>query len=85
VRLAGGAPEPPEHDMAAVPTPDSPVVERAPTPWTTAASSASIPRALRYYESIDLIDAAHPQTILAYDINGKPLTVPHGAPLRLRL
>ena len=39
----------------------------------------------RYYESIDLIDAAHPQTILAYDMNGKPLTVPHGAPLRLRL
>jgi DMSO/TMAO reductase YedYZ molybdopterin-dependent catalytic subunit len=40
---------------------------------------------IRYYESIDLIDAAHPQTILAYDMNGKPLTVPHGAPLRLRL
>jgi DMSO/TMAO reductase YedYZ molybdopterin-dependent catalytic subunit len=27
----------------------------------------------------------HPQTILAYDMNGKQLTVPHGAPLRLRL
>jgi DMSO/TMAO reductase YedYZ molybdopterin-dependent catalytic subunit len=40
---------------------------------------------IRYYESIDLIDAGHPQTILAYDMNGKPLTVPHGAPLRLRL
>jgi len=43
------------------------------------------PETIRYYESIDLIDAAHPQTILAYDMNGKPLTVPHGAPLRLRL
>jgi DMSO/TMAO reductase YedYZ molybdopterin-dependent catalytic subunit len=43
------------------------------------------PENTRYYESIDLIDAAHPQTILAYDMNGKPLTVPHGAPLRLRL
>jgi hypothetical protein len=43
------------------------------------------PESTRYYESIDLIDAAHPQTILAYDMNGKPLTVPHGAPLRLRL
>jgi DMSO/TMAO reductase YedYZ molybdopterin-dependent catalytic subunit len=43
------------------------------------------PESIRYYESIDLIDAAHPQTILAYDMNGKPLTVPHGAPLRLRL
>jgi DMSO/TMAO reductase YedYZ molybdopterin-dependent catalytic subunit len=40
---------------------------------------------IRYYESIDLIDAAHAQTILAYDMNGKPLTVPYGAPLRLRL
>jgi DMSO/TMAO reductase YedYZ molybdopterin-dependent catalytic subunit len=43
------------------------------------------PETIRYYESIDLIDAAHPQTILAYDMNGKALTVPHGAPLRLRL
>lgn len=39
----------------------------------------------RYYESIDLIDAYHPQTILAYDMNGAPLGVPHGAPLRLRV
>ncbi|MBV9249556.1 MAG: molybdopterin-dependent oxidoreductase, partial [Acetobacteraceae bacterium] len=39
----------------------------------------------RYYESIDLIDAAHPQTILAYAMNDAPLPVSHGAPLRLRL
>jgi DMSO/TMAO reductase YedYZ molybdopterin-dependent catalytic subunit len=38
-----------------------------------------------FYESIDLIDAYHPQTILAYEMNGAPLTVPHGAPLRLRV
>ena len=38
-----------------------------------------------YYESIDLIDAYHPQTILAYDMNGQPLPVPHGAPVRLRV
>jgi DMSO/TMAO reductase YedYZ molybdopterin-dependent catalytic subunit len=43
------------------------------------------PESIRYYESIDLIDAEHPQTILAYDMNGEPLTVRHGAPLRLRL
>jgi DMSO/TMAO reductase YedYZ molybdopterin-dependent catalytic subunit len=43
------------------------------------------PEAIRYYESIDLIDAAHPQTILAYEMNGQKLDVPHGAPLRLRL
>ncbi|MCW6510468.1 molybdopterin-dependent oxidoreductase [Lichenifustis flavocetrariae] len=38
-----------------------------------------------YYESIDLVDAFHPQTILAYDMNGMALPVAHGAPLRLRL
>jgi DMSO/TMAO reductase YedYZ molybdopterin-dependent catalytic subunit len=38
-----------------------------------------------YYESIDLEDAFHAQTILAYEMNGAPLPVPHGAPLRLRL
>lgn len=39
----------------------------------------------QYYETIDLIDAVHPQTILAYDMNDRPLPVPYGAPLRLRL
>jgi DMSO/TMAO reductase YedYZ molybdopterin-dependent catalytic subunit len=39
----------------------------------------------KYYESIDLFDAFHPQTILAYDMNGAPLRVPYGAPLRLRV
>ncbi|MGH8208576.1 MAG: molybdopterin-dependent oxidoreductase [Steroidobacteraceae bacterium] len=39
----------------------------------------------QYYETIDLIDALHPQTILAYDMNDRPLTVRHGAPLRLRV
>ena len=38
-----------------------------------------------YYESIDLIDAFHPQTILAYELNGRPLPVANGAPLRLRV
>jgi DMSO/TMAO reductase YedYZ molybdopterin-dependent catalytic subunit len=38
-----------------------------------------------YYESIDLIDAFHPQTILAYDLGGAPLEIGHGAPLRLRV
>ncbi|RAK67438.1 molybdopterin-dependent oxidoreductase [Phenylobacterium kunshanense] len=39
----------------------------------------------RYYESIDLVDAYHPQTILAYAMNGATLPVRHGAPLRLRV
>jgi DMSO/TMAO reductase YedYZ molybdopterin-dependent catalytic subunit len=38
-----------------------------------------------YYESIDLIDARHPQTILAYAMNDKPLPVENGAPLRVRV
>jgi DMSO/TMAO reductase YedYZ molybdopterin-dependent catalytic subunit len=38
-----------------------------------------------FYESIDLRDARHPQTILAYEMNDRPLPVEHGAPLRLRV
>lgn len=38
-----------------------------------------------YYESIDLHDALHEQTILAYDMNGRELPIAHGAPLRLRV
>ena len=38
-----------------------------------------------YYESIDLIDAYHPQTILAWGMNDQLLSVGHGAPLRLRV
>ena len=38
-----------------------------------------------YYESCRIVDAYHPQTILAYDLNGKPLPVANGYPLRVRL
>lgn len=38
-----------------------------------------------YYESIDLVDAFHPQTILAWAMNDRLLPVPNGAPLRLRV
>lgn len=38
-----------------------------------------------YYESIDRIDAFHPQTILAFALNDRPLSVANGAPLRLRV
>jgi DMSO/TMAO reductase YedYZ molybdopterin-dependent catalytic subunit len=38
-----------------------------------------------YYESIDLIDAFHPQTILAWALNDRLLPIPNGAPLRLRV
>ena len=39
----------------------------------------------RYYESIYLHEAHHPQSILAYDMNDKILDVAHGAPIRVRL
>jgi len=39
----------------------------------------------RYYESIDLDDAHHVQTILAYELNDKALPVSNGAPLRCRV
>ena len=38
-----------------------------------------------YYESIDLDDGFHPQTILATHMNDRKLSVPHGAPARLRV
>jgi DMSO/TMAO reductase YedYZ molybdopterin-dependent catalytic subunit len=37
-----------------------------------------------YYESLDLLEATHPQTILAYQLNGQVLPIEHGAPVRLR-
>jgi DMSO/TMAO reductase YedYZ molybdopterin-dependent catalytic subunit len=38
-----------------------------------------------YYESLDLTQAAHPQTLLALDLNDAPLDPQHGAPVRLRI
>ena len=40
---------------------------------------------VQYYESIDMVDARHPQTILAWALNGHPLPMANGAPLRLRV
>ena len=38
-----------------------------------------------FYETIDLELASHPQTLLASAMNGCPLPLEHGAPLRLRV
>ena len=38
-----------------------------------------------YYESVDIREARHPQTLLAFALNDQPLPIPNGAPLRLRL
>ena len=39
----------------------------------------------KYYESVDLDDAYHVQTVLAYELNDQPLPVNNGAPLRARI
>jgi DMSO/TMAO reductase YedYZ molybdopterin-dependent catalytic subunit len=37
------------------------------------------------WDSIDMADALHPQTLLCYGMNGNDLPAPHGGPLRMRL
>lgn len=46
---------------------------------------ADLTGGIPYYESIDMADALHPQTILAWNMNGRPLDEAHGAPVRLRV
>jgi DMSO/TMAO reductase YedYZ molybdopterin-dependent catalytic subunit len=38
-----------------------------------------------YWESVDMADALHPQTLVTYAMNGGDLPVGHGGPLRLRV
>lgn len=38
-----------------------------------------------YYESVDMVDAYHPQTLVAHSLNGEPLPEKNGAPLRMRI
>jgi DMSO/TMAO reductase YedYZ molybdopterin-dependent catalytic subunit len=52
-------------------------------PFPNPNQSRRIVRAL--WDSIDMADARHPQTLLAYGMNGEALPSDHGAPLRLRL
>jgi DMSO/TMAO reductase YedYZ molybdopterin-dependent catalytic subunit len=42
-------------------------------------------RSIQYYETLDLHEANHPQTLLALRMNGAPMPVDHGAPVRLRV
>jgi DMSO/TMAO reductase YedYZ molybdopterin-dependent catalytic subunit len=39
----------------------------------------------KYYVGLDAASALHPQTLLCYEMNGEPLTILHGAPLRLAI
>lgn len=56
-----------------------------------AAGVRSSARYVQYYaydgwnDGIDMLDALHPQTILAYGMNGRDLPISHGAPIRLRV
>jgi DMSO/TMAO reductase YedYZ molybdopterin-dependent catalytic subunit len=54
--------------------------------WAALRSDVSLDAAGRpdpYYVSLDLATAEHPQTLLATHLGGAPLTLAHGAPLRL--
>lgn len=55
------------------------------TDYTTDDVDIPDPPPPRFYGSIAVADALQPQTILAYEMNGAPLPVSHGAPLRLRI
>jgi DMSO/TMAO reductase YedYZ molybdopterin-dependent catalytic subunit len=71
------------------------VAEWAGTPLIEVLRAAGIMAQARYvvyfsideawWESIDMADALHPQTLLAYAMNGGELPVPFGGPLRLRV
>jgi DMSO/TMAO reductase YedYZ molybdopterin-dependent catalytic subunit len=39
----------------------------------------------KVWDTMDMFDAWHPQTLLAYGMNGEPLPAPHGAPARIRV
>jgi DMSO/TMAO reductase YedYZ molybdopterin-dependent catalytic subunit len=54
--------------------------------WARVESSVNLDASANpdpYFMSLDLATAGHPQTLLATHFNGQPLTVDHGAPLRL--
>jgi DMSO/TMAO reductase YedYZ molybdopterin-dependent catalytic subunit len=70
------------------------IAEWTGVPLSSVLQSAGILPSARYVnfysydgwvDSIDMFDAFHPQTILAYGMNGRDLPLPHGAPVRLRV
>lgn len=70
------------------------IAEWAGVPLSTVLNSVGISPLARFvvffpfdqsWDSLDLLDAFHPQTLLAYGLNGKDLPAPHGAPVRLRV
>jgi len=71
------------------------VAEWTGTPLSTVLNATGVRRTARYlvyyssdpewWESIDIDEAIHPQTLLAWGMNGADLPVPFGGPLRLRV
>lgn len=70
------------------------IAEWTGVPLRSALAAAGVKASARYVEfypydqfadNIDMVDALHPQTILAYGMNGRDLPMGHGAPLRLRV
>jgi DMSO/TMAO reductase YedYZ molybdopterin-dependent catalytic subunit len=52
-------------------------------PFANPSQSTGVVRVL--WDTIDMADALHPQTLLAYGMNGDPMPADHGAPVRLRV
>jgi DMSO/TMAO reductase YedYZ molybdopterin-dependent catalytic subunit len=60
------------------------LMERFPPPQPVQYVSLETPDK-KYYVGLDAESATHPQTLLAYEMNGQPLAPLHGAPLRLAI
>jgi len=72
----------------------SAITEWTGVPLRTVLAAAGIRASARYVnfytydgqiDSIDMFDALHPQTLIAYGMNGRALPLQHGAPVRLRV
>jgi DMSO/TMAO reductase YedYZ molybdopterin-dependent catalytic subunit len=70
------------------------IAEWTGVPLSSVLTAVGVSREARYvvffpfddsWDSLDMADAWHPQTLLAYAMNGQELPIPHGAPVRLRV
>ncbi len=60
------------------------LMEKFPPPSRTSYVAMETPDR-GYYVGLDMQSAMHPQTLLAYELNDEPLSMAHGAPLRLAI
>ena len=88
-----GSPTSDRRDNAVTPFSSSPRAPVAPNAPTVLQAAGILPSArfavmhavAGWTDSLDMTDVLHPQTILAYGMNGRDVPVPHGAPVRLRV